>query len=82
MVCGLIPVVSDAVGCASDLVSGIGEVVRTGDVVGLSEALTKVSEDTIARKARISERLAHFSVAETALGYERASVNATRSAAY
>ena len=38
MACGLVPVVSDAVGCADDLVRGVGEVCQVGDAVVLAAA--------------------------------------------
>ncbi len=43
MACGLIPVVSDAVGCAADLVHGVGEVFPVGDVDALAGALARAS---------------------------------------
>ena len=43
MACGLIPVVSDAVGCGPDLVRGVGEIFPVGDVAALAAALTRVA---------------------------------------
>ena len=74
MACGLVPVVSDAVGCAPDLVEGVGEVVPAGDIDKLTAALLKASFDAPSRAAGIRRRLAHFTVAETADGYEQAAV--------
>ena len=51
MACGLIPVVSDAVGCGPDLVAGIGEVFPAGDVDALADALGRVARDVPARRA-------------------------------
>jgi len=39
MAAGAVPVVSDSVGCAADLVEGVGWVHRTGDVTSLAAAL-------------------------------------------
>ena len=72
MACGLIPVVSDAVGSGPDLVRGVGEVVPSGDVGALAYALALVARDVPARRERIGARLAGFTIAETAAGYERA----------
>jgi glycosyltransferase involved in cell wall biosynthesis len=75
MACGLIPVVSDAVGCGPDLVAGIGEVFPAGDVGALADALGRVAGDAPARRARLHGRLAGFTIAATAAGYERAAVS-------
>jgi glycosyltransferase involved in cell wall biosynthesis len=74
MACGLVPVVSDAVGCASDLVEGVGEVVPTGDIAKLTAAFLRTSFDAPSRAAAIQRRLDRFTVAETARGYEQATV--------
>lgn len=74
MACGLIPVVSDAVGCGPDLVDGIGEVFPVGDVDALAAALSLVARDLPERRARMSGRLAGFTVAQAAAGYEQAAV--------
>ena len=74
MACGLIPVVSDAVGCGPDLVAGIGEVFPAGDAGALADALGRVARDLPVRRARLRDRLAGFSIATTAAGYERAAV--------
>ena len=78
MACGLIPVVSEAVGCAPDLVSGIGEVFPVGDIDALAAALTRVAADAQARGERIRDRLAGFTIAETASGYEQAALALAR----
>jgi glycosyltransferase involved in cell wall biosynthesis len=72
MACGLVPVVSDAVGCAPDLVAGVGEVFPAGDVAALAEALARVTGGLPGRRALLPGRLAGFTIAETAAGYERA----------
>jgi glycosyltransferase involved in cell wall biosynthesis len=78
MACGLIPVVSDAVGCGPDLVHGIGEIVPVGDVDALAAALTRVAADAPHRRERLRERLTGFSVPQTAAGYERAALALSR----
>lgn len=79
MACGLVPVVSDAVGCAADLVEGIGEVFPVGDVPALAEALMRVSSDTGDRREGVRGRLSRFTLAETANGYEQAALALARS---
>ena len=78
MACGLIPVVSDAVGCGPDLVDGIGEVFQVGDVDGLAAALAKVAREIPERRARLRGRLAGYTIARTAAGYEQAAVALAR----
>ena len=74
MACGLIPVVSDAVGCGPDLVAGIGEVFPAGDVGALADTLRRVARDMPVRRARLHDRMAGFTIAATAAGYEQAAV--------
>jgi glycosyltransferase involved in cell wall biosynthesis len=74
MACGLIPVVSDAVGCGSDLVEGIGEIFPAGDIDALAAALTRVARDVRDRRERLPDRLAGFTIAQTAAGYEQAAI--------
>jgi glycosyltransferase involved in cell wall biosynthesis len=74
MACGLTPVVSDAVGCASDLVHGVGEIVPVGDVEALANALLRASNHTQARQDKIRRRLASYTVVNTAKSYEQATL--------
>jgi glycosyltransferase involved in cell wall biosynthesis len=74
MACGLVPVVSDAVGCAPDLVRGIGEIYPVGDVDALAAALARACADPADRGEAIRARLSWFSLAATTSGYERAAV--------
>ena len=74
MACGLTPVVSDAVGCAADLVHGVGEIVPVGDVEALAAALLRASNYVQARHDKIRRRLACYSLRETAKGYEQAAL--------
>jgi glycosyltransferase involved in cell wall biosynthesis len=74
MACGLIPVVSDAVGCAADLVSGIGEIYPAGDVAALAAALTRAAAGPADRREAARDRLSGFTLAGTAVGYEQAAL--------
>ncbi len=74
MACGLVPVVSDAVGCAEDLVHGVGEVFPVGDVEALAAALTRAASDAGGRQGSIRGRLSRFTIAATAHGYEQAAM--------
>lgn len=74
MACGLIPVVSDAVGCGPDLVRGVGEIFPVGDIDALAAALTRVARDARDRRQRLRDRLTGFTLAQTAAGYEQAAV--------
>jgi glycosyltransferase involved in cell wall biosynthesis len=78
MACGLVPVVSDAVGCAPDLVEGVGEVYPAGDVSALVHALHRVRHDLPSRREKARARLAGFTTAATAHGYEQAARHAAR----
>ena len=74
MACGLIPVVSDVVGCGPDLVDGLGEIFPVGDVDALAAALQRAAADAPGRRGRLAERLAGFTIAATAAGYEQAAM--------
>jgi glycosyltransferase involved in cell wall biosynthesis len=74
MACGLVPVVSDAVGCAADLVDGIGEIVPVGDIDALARALIRAGRDDPGRRQEMRLRLERYAVAETARGYEQAAL--------
>ncbi|MGI8449961.1 MAG: glycosyltransferase family 4 protein [Streptosporangiaceae bacterium] len=77
MACGLIPVVSKAVGCATDLVDGIGEIVPVGDIDALAAALMKAASDLPSRQQTSQRRLERFGMTETAKGYEEATLSLT-----
>lgn len=77
MACGLVPVVSDAVGCAPDLVTGAGETFPTGDIPALCRALeaglqTAATDDT---PARLHDRVERFSLKACAVAYESALIS-------
>jgi glycosyltransferase involved in cell wall biosynthesis len=74
MACGCVPVVSDRVGCASDLVEGIGEVYAVGDAEALASAVERAlrTARTAELPTRLQERLAGFTLEVCAAGYETA----------
>jgi glycosyltransferase involved in cell wall biosynthesis len=74
MACGLVPVVSDAVGCAPDLVAGVGEIVPAGNIDELAGALVKATHDACDRREKIRRILEHYTVTETARGFEQAAL--------
>jgi glycosyltransferase involved in cell wall biosynthesis len=78
MACGLIPVVSDAVGAGPDLVRGVGEIFPVGEIDALAAALTRAASSAGDRRERIRDRLASYTIEATALGYERAALALAR----
>ncbi|MGI8808085.1 MAG: glycosyltransferase family 4 protein [Acidimicrobiales bacterium] len=84
MASGAVPVVSDAVGCADDLVDdATGAVVPVGAPADLAAALDRIlsSPDGLrARRERARERVGRFSLEATAAGIEAASVAAVAGA--
>jgi glycosyltransferase involved in cell wall biosynthesis len=95
MAAGVLPVVSDRVGAAPDLVAGVGEVFGCGDVAGLAAALARALARLAEPRARARlrerarERVDGFGLDRTAAGFEQAAltvaarpVNARRSAGH
>jgi glycosyltransferase involved in cell wall biosynthesis len=82
MAAGVLPVVSDRVGAAPDLVAGVGEVYPCGDVPALAGALDRA----LARapdpgtRAKVKGHVARFSLERTAEGFEEAALAVTRPA--
>jgi glycosyltransferase involved in cell wall biosynthesis len=80
LACGLLPVVSDRVGCAPDLVEGIGETFPAGDVPALAAALDRavdrLPEDGWRREA--ARRLVAFDLGATATGFANATLDVAR----
>lgn len=76
MAAGVLPIVSDRVGCAPDLVAGVGEVYRAGDVEALMAALgrglARVGDPGLA--AAVRERVGRYSIDATAAGFEQAAL--------
>jgi glycosyltransferase involved in cell wall biosynthesis len=68
---GLFPVVSDAVGCAPDLVEDVGEVFPSGDIAAFANALdravSRLPNSEWRRRADL--RLSEYSVANTVKGF-------------
>jgi glycosyltransferase involved in cell wall biosynthesis len=79
MACGLVPVVSEAVGCGPDLVDGVGEIVPVRNIGELADALLRVSHDLGTRRDRTQRRLERYALVETARGYEQAALELHRS---
>ena len=76
MAAGVLPVVSDRVGCAPDLVADLGEVYPSGDVAALAAALrrgvARVGDPGLAGSLR--QRVAGYSIDATAAGFEQAAL--------
>jgi glycosyltransferase involved in cell wall biosynthesis len=75
---GVLPVVSDRVGCWPDLVADIGEIYPCGDVdalaAALTRALTRAGDPRLAPELR--RRVAAYSIVATAVGFEQATAAA------
>ena len=82
MAAGTLPVVSDRVGCAPDLVDGIGEVYSCGDIAdmtaALSRALMRIKEPNI--RDRVRSHVAPYGLVHTAVGYEHGAMKASNGA--
>lgn len=77
MAAGVIPVVSDRVGAAPDLVAGVGQVYPCGDTARLAEALGRAL-DLVGQPGtceRVRHRVAQYSLEHTAIGFEMAVEN-------
>jgi len=74
MACGLVPVVSDAVGCAPDLVSELGQTFPTGNIHALCGAIEAAlaTAGASGTGVRLWERVEQFSLKACALAYESA----------
>jgi glycosyltransferase involved in cell wall biosynthesis len=74
MAAGTLPIVSDRVGCAPDLVCDIGEVFRCGDVPDLAEAISRaiVRINDAGTRRRVRQHVEAYSLVRTAIGFERA----------
>ncbi len=74
MAAGVLPIVSDRVGCGPDLVAGVGEIYPCGDVsaltAALARALGRTQDPRLATELR--QHVARYSVAVTAAGFEYA----------
>jgi glycosyltransferase involved in cell wall biosynthesis len=76
MAAGVLPVVSDRVGAAPDLVQGLGEIFPCGDIGSLagalSRALSRVRDPQI--RDTVRKHAARYSLDRTALGFEEAAL--------
>jgi glycosyltransferase involved in cell wall biosynthesis len=79
MATGTLPVVSDRVGAAPDLVDGIGEVYPCGDVTALAQALRRALDrlDAPGTRDRVRKRVARYGVDATAAAFEQAALAAS-----
>jgi glycosyltransferase involved in cell wall biosynthesis len=80
MAAGVLPVVSDRVGAARDLVSDVGEVYPCGDIPGLASALNRAlarvrDPDT---RSRVQQHVARYNLDSTAVGFEQAALAVSR----
>lgn len=74
MAAGVLPVVSDHVGAAPDLVVGVGEVYPCGDTARLADALRRaltLASNPETRK-RVRQHAARYCLSRTAIGFEEA----------
>ena len=80
MAAGLLPVVSDRVGAAPDLVDGIGEIYPCGDVTALAgalhRALARLADPGV--RGQVRQRVARYSIDATAVGFEQAALAVSR----
>ena len=80
MACGCVPVVSDAVGCAPDLVHGVGREYAVGDLAGLASAIGLAVQDsrsTVVRR-KIASKVALFDTEPVARSFEEAVIAVSR----
>jgi glycosyltransferase involved in cell wall biosynthesis len=80
MAAGVIPVVSDRVGAAPDLVAGLGEIYPCGDIAQLAEALRRALSLTNHPHTRdqVRQHASRFSLDCTAAGFEKAVFSISR----
>jgi glycosyltransferase involved in cell wall biosynthesis len=74
MAAGALPVVSDRVGAAPDLVVGVGEVYPCGDIARLADALRRalVLASDPETRSRVRQHAVHYGLDRTAIGFEQA----------
>lgn len=74
MAAGTLPVVSDRVGAAPDLVQGVGEVYPCGDINRLAQALSRALQrvEDPGSRDRVRRHVSRFSLERTAIGFEEA----------
>lgn len=74
MAAGVLPVVSDRVGAAPDLVAGVGEVFPCGDTARLADALRRalVLASNPETRNRVRQHAGRYDLDHTATGFEQA----------
>ena len=74
MAAGVLPVVSDQVGAAPDLVVGVGEVYPCGDTARLADALSRALAlaNNPETRNRVRQHAARYCLSRTATGFEEA----------
>jgi glycosyltransferase involved in cell wall biosynthesis len=74
MAAGTLPIVSDRVGAAPDLVDGIGQVYPCADIAGLAAALDRALKELKDPGLRetVQRHAARYSLDRTAAGFEEA----------
>jgi glycosyltransferase involved in cell wall biosynthesis len=79
MAAGTLPVVSDRVGAAPDLVYGIGEIYPCGDVTGLASALNRAlaKVEDLQIRDEVRRHVSRYSLDLTAAGFEEAAWSAS-----
>jgi len=79
MAAGTVPVVSDRVGAAPDLVVGVGEVYPCGDVTSLVRAINRalVRAEDPGFRDQVRRHAARYSLDFTAVGFEEAALSAS-----
>jgi glycosyltransferase involved in cell wall biosynthesis len=74
MAAGVLPVASDLVGAAPDLVAGLGEVYPCGDTARLADALNRALAlaNNPQTRTRVRQHAARYCLKRTAIGFEQA----------
>ena len=83
MAAGVLPVVSDQVGAAPDLVAGVGEVYPCGDIGRLVDALSRalVLANSPETRNRVRQHADRYCLSHTAAGFEQAAFAVSDSSA-
>jgi glycosyltransferase involved in cell wall biosynthesis len=74
---GCVPIVSSMVGCAPDLVEGVGEVYPVGDVEMLKDCIARVIDELPSRQALVLARIAQYSLGRSVEGIIEAALRST-----
>jgi glycosyltransferase involved in cell wall biosynthesis len=72
-----VPIVSSMVGCAPDLVEGVGEIHPVGDIETLKACIARVIDELPARQALVPARIAHYSLDRSVEGIIEAALRST-----